>query len=497
MKKQKKFVRLLLVILALSFSLSSFFACSKEEDEDATGTGEEVSTNTEGGDQYDEKGYLKDSLPELDYQGDTVTVLCWNSEHSEFEVEYGNNTVDNAIYKSNKSVEERLNITLSYEETRGDVKHTGDYKTKVTNAFNAGEYWDVIASYTRSTAICAAGGLLMNLGGLEGDNYLDFEKPWWSQDIIDKTSIGNTFYFCTGDISTNLIQMTYCMYFNAEMLSNMDIQSPYTYVENNQWTLETLQTICKNIYLDVNENDTADVGDRFGLVGAYYAYPAILHGCDVPILEKNSADSFVISESYKGQKAQRIMDDILAVMISDKSAFVDNALSTFTSGKTAFFITESGTGLNDLSTVTFEYGCVPCPKYDSSQTEYYSTVRQPVTLYGIMANLPKERIGTATATLECLASQRYRQTTPVIFEDCMKHLRSTSVEMTEMLQLIRDTAFFDCARIYSYETKYVCDKPGNCLQDGTKWANYVNGNMGQVEAAVNSLSSDLLSIAMQ
>ena len=105
MKKQKKFVRLLLVILALSFSFSSFVACSKKDGEDATGDVGEVSTITEEGDQYDEEGYLKDSLPELDYQGDTVTVLCWNSEHSEFEVEYGNNTVDNAIYKSNKSVE--------------------------------------------------------------------------------------------------------------------------------------------------------------------------------------------------------------------------------------------------------------------------------------------------------------------------------------------------------------------------------------------------------
>lgn len=495
MKKQKIFVRLLLVTLALSFSLSSFFACSKKDD--ATDADGEVSTNTEEGGEYDKNGYLRDSLPELDYQSDVVTVLCWNSEHSEFEVEYGNNTVDNAIYKSNKSVEERLNIKLSYEKTLGDVKHTGEYKAKVTNAFNGGEYWDVIASYTRSTAICAAGGLLKNLGALGEENYLDFEKPWWSQDIIDKTSVGNAFYFCTGDISTNLIQMTYCMYFNAEMLNDMNIQSPYTYVENNQWTLETLQTICKNIYWDVNENDIADVGDRFGLVGAYYAYPAILHGCDVPIVQKNSAGSFVVNESYKGQKAQHIMDDILAVMVSDKSAFVDNTLGIFTGGKTAFFITESGTGLNDLSTVTFEYGCVPCPKYDSSQTEYYSTVRQPVTLYGIMANLPQERVGAATATLECLASQRYRQTTPVIFEDCMKHLRSTSVQMTQMLQLIRDTAFFDCARIYAYETKYICDKPGNCLQDGTTWANYVNGKMGQVEAAVNSLSTTLLSIAMQ
>lgn len=498
MKNKKILVRILLVILTLSLSLSSFFACSKDNEEETTDTAGEVSTNVGAdGEQYDEKGYLLDSLPELDFGKQTVTVLCWNSEYSEFDVEYGNNVVDNAIYNSNKSTEERLNIKLSYEETQGDVKNISNYTTKVTNAFNGGEYWDIIASYTRSTALCASGGLLKNLGSLGESSYLDFEKPWWVQDVIEKTSVGGSFYFCTGDISTNLIQMTYCMYFNAEMLKDNGITSPYTYVANNQWTLETLQTITTNLYNDDNGSTLADIGDTFALIGSEYAFPALLHGCDVPIVEKNAAGAFVVTEAYKGEKAQHIQDDILRNMVTNKSAFVNGTESIFTGGKAAFLITESGSGLNSFSNITFEYGCVPCPKYDSTQTQYYSTVRQPITLYGIMANVPADRIGMASASLECLASQRYRQTTPVIFEDCMKYLRSQSADMTEMLQLIRDTAFFDCARIYAKEAGYVVDRPGETLRDGQLWSNWWNSNGPTIENKVSQLSTTLQAIAMQ
>ena len=189
----KKILAFILVAVMLATAL---VACAKgdENNEVTTEQPTDSVTESEVTGPVEEKPFDATEMKEKNEASDKVmNVLCWNSEHSEFEVEYGNNTVDNAIYKSNKSVEERLNIKLSYEKTLGDVKHTGEYKAKVTNAFNGGEYWDVIASYTRSTAICAAGGLLKNLGALGEENYLDFEKPWWSQDIMDKTSVGNAF----------------------------------------------------------------------------------------------------------------------------------------------------------------------------------------------------------------------------------------------------------------------------------------------------------------
>ena len=187
----------------------------------------------------------------------------------------------------------------------------------------------------------------------------------------------------------------------------------------------------------------------------------------------------------------------LADAISAKQILVHESSAGFVAGTNLFFIIDSGAGMNAFSDVEFEYGCVPLPKYTVEQETYYSTVRQPITLYGMMNNLPSERIGEVSAVLECLASEGYRQTTPVIFEECMKYLRSTSQEMTDMLQLIRDTAWFDCARIYAQETKYVCDAPGYVLQDGGTWENYINDTIPTVEGYIKALSTKLLSVALQ
>ena len=201
-----------------------------------------------------------------------------------------------------------------------------------------------------------------------------------------------------------------------------------------------------------------------------------------------------MDDTYKGEKAINVMTK-LSDAITNNIAFVDASIDGFRAGKAAFFITESAAGLNDLADVSFEYGCVPLPKYDSDQETYYSTIRQPITLYGIMANVPESRMAEVTGTLECLSSEGYRQTTPVIFDECMKYLRATSAEMSEMLTLIRDTAWFDCARIYAQETKYVCDMPGRCLENSETWEGYINDKLPEVEANIKALSAKLLGVA--
>lgn len=490
----------MLLILSLSFALTVFTSCNSKKEGPNTGVDSNIPVDTGGKDDgdsmYDENGYKRDSLPEMNFQYDEVDILCWNSQYSEFDTEYGGNVVDNAIFLRNEAVQTRLGVTLHYESTNGNAAAVGDYKSKVLNAFNNGDYWDIIASYTRTTAVCASSGLLKDLGSLQG-SYLDFSEPWWSQDLIETTAVGDTFYFCTGDISTNLIQMTYCMYFNSNLLNSMEVTSPYTMVANNEWTLANMLDMNKDIYLDLNQNDLADVGDQLGIVGTYYAWPAILHGCDVPIVEKGSAGTFIMNPAYKGEKAINIMTTLKDSITNKLGLVEDQSKNVFLDGNAAFYITESGSGLNAFSSVTFDYGCVPMPKYDSTQETYYCAVRQPITLYGVMVNVPDSRIGEVTATLECLCSEGYRRTTPVIFEECMKYLSATSPEMAEMLELIRDTAWFDCARIYSNETKFVCDMPGRCLQNGETWEGYVNGKLPAVEEAIKKLSAELLSVSIQ
>ena len=179
-------------------------------------------------------------------------------------------------------IQARLGVTLKYSFTNGSVKKIQNYKTQVQNAYLGNEPYDIVASYTRSIAICASANFLQDLSSIPDKNYIDLEKPWWSSDLVEKTTTGKgKYYFVTGDASTCLVQMIYCVYFNADIVNNTQgMESPYDLVDNNEWTIEKLMTMSKGFYKD-NGAVGKDTDDNFGLISYYFDLPALLHGCGI------------------------------------------------------------------------------------------------------------------------------------------------------------------------------------------------------------------------
>ena len=131
--KKMHWIRSLLCLLSAVFVLSAFAGC-KGNNTPGSGTTEENrdpnGTNTDDSNRYDAEGYLKDSLPSNLNYDDEIKILGWNSEVTEFEVEDTNEqTVDRAVWRRNKSTEDRLKVTLKYTWTKGDVSNINNYKT--------------------------------------------------------------------------------------------------------------------------------------------------------------------------------------------------------------------------------------------------------------------------------------------------------------------------------------------------------------------------------
>lgn len=499
MKTKTNLTRILLFLLVSVFVLTAFAGCNKDDVDPKDTSTKEVDTSD--GD-YDANGYLKDSLPNnLNYDYDEVTILGWTGAGavSEFNIQnMEGDEIEDSLFERDSAVEERIKVEITYYLEAGDNKNIQNYKTAVENAIMDGKPYDIIMGYTRSTAICATGGLLEDLGNLE-DSYIDWKAPWWNQSIREKTSIGNSFFFTTGDIAPSFVQMLYCVYFNADMVKDLGLTSPYTHVKNNTWTLNTMATMVQNFYQDLNDNNSKDIGDKLALTGSHYGWPTLLHGCDIGnVVKDESTETFIIDPALSGQKALGVMD-ILATMVTLDNCYVGagetECVNSFIAQNCLFTITESSTAARYFSEVEFEYGCVPAPKYDAEQENYISTARQPVTLVGISDGIKASRIGMITATMEALASESYRSVTPVAFDKIMQYQKSASQDMADMLQLIRDTGWFDCGRIYAADISYLCDAPGTVLRDSPKqtWANYVNGTLNTtVKAQVEKLNETLL-----
>lgn len=504
MRKNLLLIRLGLLLLTLALAITAFAGCNQDKepsDNGNTDTKQEDDTS----DLYDADGYLKDTLPAtLDYKFEEVKILGWNSEAcNEFDIEaLSGNQIEDAVFERDAAVEERIKVEISYDIEPGHVAAKNTYMNRVQNAINAGKPYDYIASHTQSVATCAINGLLIDLGTLE-NSYFDFDAPWWNQSIREKTSIGDTFFMCTGDITPSCVQMTYCLFFNADMIAARSLESPYKMVEENEWTLEALAGMTVNFYQDLDNDNTPELGDYLPLVGKYYDWPALLHGCGVGIVVRDEATGdFILDPNLGGEKGLDIMSD-LATMISLDNCMVFSDSTTeaqvrqsFINETSLFLIQESSVAARFFSAVEFEYGCVPFPKYDTEQEDYICTTRQPISMYGISKGVRSDRIEMISATMEAMASEGYRSVTPEVFDSIMKYQKASSAEMSQMLSLIRDSAWFDCGRIYAANAAYVCDQPGKVLMKNNTWDNYVNTSLNTtVKANVENLSKILLDLA--
>lgn len=452
----------------------------------------------------DKDGYLMDDIPEdLKFSGAEIRVLGWkDTVCTEFNVtETSANAINNSIYLRERNLKKRFGITLNYTFENGGAKNVNNFKEKVALAIQSGgtDTYDIIASYTRSTAVCATEGYLLNLGDIQTDSYLDLSKPWWSEGLINATeTIDGKIYFATGDASTSLAQMTYCVYFNADMVEAVGEDSPYVMVNNNEWTLEKMLNMSKGNRVDLGESGKDLDDEGLGVVGTYYDWPALLHGAGVGYITRDVTGEFILDPNLKGI-GSTVMEMLTDHTTASGDSYVHprdtsgSPISAFKQGRAMFIVAESGLAISELSQVSdFEYGCVPCPKYDTAQETYYSAVRQPITLFGILSTINEDRIPMVTAVLEGWGSQGYRVTTPAIFTKAMQGQSATSVHMKNMLKLIRDTAWFDCGRIYAVETNYICDAPGDALSGKFTWDGYVSQDLPYIEETLLPLLSSML-----
>ena len=281
--------RILALVMATLMLVGAAVACGKTEEPAATtaaadqgGAADATTAATEATTEnpYDENGYLKSSLPELNFNGETVTILWWTDvEKPEFVVEeVTGDLVNDAIYQRNMNVQETLNVTFAWDSTKGQYNDGvgAAYAKYVGNGYNAGDTtWDLMAAHSRTMALTAMYGYCADLMQLD---YLDFSMPWWPTVMTETATIGERMYFVTGDVSVNSIHMMYVIFYNKDIMNEYKIQDPSALVLEGKWTMENLQAVTKDLYQDLDNNGSKNYNDFFGFTSLNWHYDAIYYG---------------------------------------------------------------------------------------------------------------------------------------------------------------------------------------------------------------------------
>ncbi len=506
----KIYARIIAALCALVMLLSCFAACAETGDENVTtenasteAPGED-SGNQEVNENVDKDGFLKDDLPdELDYNKEIVSVLYWSDvERTEFEVleeETGVDMVKDAVYNRNMAAEERLGITFEWIGQKGNNTNRNAFANFANNSYSAGTYFDLVATYSRTSAMLCVDGLLEDINDVE-DSYINVDQPWWPKCMVDTCSIDDALFFVSGDISTNILHFMYAIYYNMDLIASLQLTDPVEYVDNMTWTLDVLIEMASNLYQDLDQSGDQSTGDFYGFCSSYFHLDAFYSGSELRLVEDDPEGILKISDDFYGQKAIDLADK-LGAWFNKGDSFVTrrgddtNEDTPFIEGNAVFIQNRvymadnlySG-GSAPLRNADFEYGILPTPLYDENQENYITLLGNPITLWSIMRNAKDPSM--STAVLECLASEGFRKTSPALFENNMKYRYTPDSagkgDSARMFDIVHDNINFDLGRIFSNSLSYMSEMPSDAAANRQSWA----ALMGQQKRALTRAMTD-------
>lgn len=474
-------VRVLSLLLVLVMMLGVVACGAGKDGEDTTTTPAPGSGDATGGDTtttapetenpYDENGYLKSSLPEdLDFNDEVVTILWWTDvEKPEFVAEEQTGDLNNdAIYTRNMNVQEKLGVTFEWDSTKGQYNGGvgAAYAQYVGNGFNAGDTtWDLMAAHSRTIALTAMYGYCQDLTELD---YLDFEKPWWPEKMVETATIGDSMYFVTGDVSVNSIHQMYVIFYNKDIMNEYKVQDPAELVKQGKWTHENLKVLTKDLYQDLDSSNTENENDFYGFTSLNWHFDAIYYGSGLKQCDPDEENLFVISDDYYSEKAINISDD-LGAWCQTQDVYINSShyRTPFYNGNALMVMTRHKDVADTVVESGFSYGIVPIPKYNEEQENHITVIGNPASYYSIYGNSKdKDR---AAAVLECWAAEAYRTTTPALFETTMKLKYSETSTESEMYDIIRAGIVFDLGRLFNSDLSAMSDNWDNSVVNNTSW----------------------------
>lgn len=474
-----------------------------------------------------------DSLPDLNYGGDTIKVLCREDcEYSaEFNIEQiSADNISMAIYDRNREIKERLGIELDFKELPSGGAHSEAFVQWVSAAYaTKSSSYDLIAADQHTQGILARRGYLQDLNAID-ESYINLTKPYWPDGRVDgfmtqeelelqhqfrpeiksasvdpasngfhsdfqnpnrpysiaqDLAIGDALYYLTGDISPNMLFGMNVLFFNKQLLSAQYDQTAqqqgYTAKfdgQNRQIYSAAEAMIYHDVYkgtwtLDKLITMTADHSSTYGLCGANGFADAYYVGAGLRLVERDETELLKISDDFGSAKAIALTEKLGEWLGSDHcyiAARESRPFDSFVTGQSLF----AQSILNNRYYNDFGMGVLPMPKYTAEQDRYLTAVESSYILYGIYADCAdrgnkQETLTMLTAVLECWASESYRLVTPQIFEVSLQKKYMEFEFDTYMFEIIRSTVTFDSGNIYGEVLGHISDDFSNAAEQNADW----------------------------
>ena len=391
-------------------------------------------------------------LPDRDYEGADFNMLVRTEFLYEFGAEESGDVVDDAVYARNRAIEEKYNITLKLTDVAGSFSLRDTFLGVLSNDILSGSgEFDLVASAANYMLPVIPEGYFLDLCDTP---FIDLSKPWWSKGYVDNMMIDNSLYLATGSASMNLLENMCVIFFNKQMIEDYDLDDPYTLVESGDWTFGRMMDAARTVNSDLNGNDKLDSEDRVGLFTYGNMTIAQQVSFGLPFSERD-ADGYP-RITYMSERMADAFELIKGCLAADEICMYEgtgDTLKRVAEMQSAFqnnnilYMAQVLSSAGVMRSMSTDFGILPMPKLDDEQERYYTCVLENLTVLGIPSSVEDDEL--SGLVLESMAQIGHETVTPTYFGKALgaKYIRDE--QSNEMLELIRDSAWFDFAYLNS------------------------------------------------
>ncbi len=483
----RKLLALLLAAVLLGIAVS---ACAGK------GGGTETGAQTQG---EEESNLYPDELPSLNFNGADIRIVHPEANVEEIFVETpGGELVDEAVYRTQMVVEDRLGVTYRVMTLPGQ---RNVYSNEIVNTFlGQQDLYDIVGNMIIYSCLAAAEGVYADMRAMK---YLDFTKPYWNNEMAEGFTVDGHLYFASGDAEVSYLKYISCMLCNTLVAADykIDPAAIQQSVLNGTWTAEEMKSMALSAY---NVADPSALNREIDTVGLIV--PERDHAClmlaslGVRMLDKDGTCTFGTAHAIDA--AQWLV-----------SLFNDNVqcAGTFTPSteeskaqdqgmfrsRRALFVTAK---IDDIAEAYQEMVgdliVLPLPKW-SEEYEYSTYSRGVYLSSSIMRSCPDTDL--ASAVLECMASVGSAVITPAYYEEAMKIKYSDATpESKEIFDIIHGSVAYD----WGYYAQYTFAPSGsaqlyvytNILNNDAGWAMAVNARKTAWERGITAYLDKLANV---
>ena len=442
------------ILLFGALALAQLTACGNEANTGTKETQAKGQENALATEAVTEAQGEPDDLPETDLNGYNFRMLAFTDDNIEavYSAEQTGNIVADAVYSKIRTVEERFNckITMTDSAAGGASSETADEASAMKKPILAGEdIYDIAMGHDITIANMTLEGVFWNLYDVP---YLNFSKPWWPEYTVESLSLGKQMYMFSNFISHYSMGDTRVMYFNKDLLRNLDLESPYELVYDHKWTLDKMAELVKEGYADLNGDGISDENDQYGIVNPNYYYAVLEPFGLEPYVDDGNGN---LTYQFDVAKNQEIVEKLYNLLFTGAGYIAmkeDVWRNMFSSGQALFTYDSLRSAVKNYSASEITYGILPMPLLNESQKEYFAGCTDRPVVVPLTAEPHLEQTGLI---IEAMSAEGYRQVFPAYFEVALKTRYADQTDDAKMIDIIMNNVILSFTYMYgNYASPY-------------------------------------------